>query len=223
MCQYQEWDRESHRMGNCQAEAVSDGLCAEHLEWVADCRAPAVSKLDMKYPYKAPRRKSVKLGPSRVVETILEPGALKREYKDYENLEGKNSDTFLVWFSRNIRPRVKAPQWTEAPRVEDYAEQVAERQALEDSPKVKAQYARTNAQAIARSEAKAAELERMKANDKKIQPCIQKDTPTPGMVAMQVVIDKHDQADRDAIVNSRRRISAQIARESVESRMAALC
>ena len=83
MCRFEEWDREAHRMGNCGAKAVSDGLCQEHLEW--------------------------------------------------------------------------------------------------------------------------------------------KDTPTPGMVAMQVVIDKHDQADRDAIVNSRRRISAQIARESVESRMAALC
>jgi hypothetical protein len=176
-CRYEEWNRETHKMGNCQAEAVSDGLCAEHLEWVADCRAPAVSKLDMKYPYKSPRRKSVNLGASAVVETILEPGALAREYADYEKREGKNSDTFLVWFAHNIRPRVKAPQWTEAPKVGNYADQVAERQALEDSPKVKAQYARINAQAIARSEAKAAELERMKANDKKIQPCIQKDTP----------------------------------------------
>jgi len=39
-------------------------------------------------------------------------------------------------------------------------------EAKPDSEKVKAQYARSNAEMIARSEAKAAELERMKANDR---------------------------------------------------------
>jgi len=112
-CHYQEWDKARHEMGYCGAESVSDGLCQEHLEWVADCRAPAVSKLDMKYPYRLPRRKAVKLGASAVVETILEPSALTQEYADYVKREGEKANTFVFWFAHNIRPTTKAPKWTE--------------------------------------------------------------------------------------------------------------
>lgn len=40
MCRYEEWNRETHAMGNCPNNAVSEGLCQEHLEWVQDCAAP---------------------------------------------------------------------------------------------------------------------------------------------------------------------------------------
>jgi hypothetical protein len=90
MCRYQEWDRERHKLRYCPANVVSVGLCQEHLEWVADCKAMEVSKLDQKYWYRVPGKRKAKLGPSTVVETILKPdtaGIALR--KNFENATGK--------------------------------------------------------------------------------------------------------------------------------------
>jgi len=173
-CHYQEWDRERHELGYCGKDAISgSSLCQEHTEWVADCKAPEVSKLNMKYPYKLPKRKSVKLAPSTVVETILEAGTYAKAYKKHEDTMGNQAMTYPVWFAQAIIPKAKAPEWTtpeqakerDAKEFSAYAEQKAERKALEDSPKVKAQYAKSQADMEARSARKLAELERMKAND----------------------------------------------------------
>jgi hypothetical protein len=73
MCNYQEWDKLGHKLCYCEQDVVANGLCAEHLAWVEDCGSPGVSKVDMKYHYRSPARKRVKLAPSTVVETILPP------------------------------------------------------------------------------------------------------------------------------------------------------
>ena len=135
MCRYEEWNRATHELGYCEAPVVSEGLCQEHLEWVADCKATEVSKLDMKYGYKLPRTKRVKLDPPKVSETIIEPGCYAKGYAEHEKAMGKQAMTYPVWFAQAIRPNAKAPEWTtpeqakerDAKEFAEYAEQVAER------------------------------------------------------------------------------------------------
>ena len=79
MCDYQQWDKAIHALGYCEHDAVSNGLCAEHLAWVADCKAAEVSKIDQKYWYRVPAKRKAKLGPSSVVETILPPDPVGRK------------------------------------------------------------------------------------------------------------------------------------------------
>jgi hypothetical protein len=69
------------------------------MEWVADCKAVPVNKADQKYWYRVPAKRKAKLGPSTVVETILEPGHYAAAYKAYEGAE-----SYAVWFARAIAP-----------------------------------------------------------------------------------------------------------------------
>ena len=125
MCRYEEWNRATHELGYCEAPVVSEGLCLEHLEWVADCKAQEVSKLDMKYPYRAPRRKSVKLAPSHVVETILPPDtagmALRVTYKNATGKKKGEAFAALMDYTNKRALRInewRKPVWT----AEDQAE-----------------------------------------------------------------------------------------------------
>jgi hypothetical protein len=127
MCRYQEWDRERHELGYCPANVVSDGLCQEHLEWVADCQAPSVSKLDMKYGYKWPTKRKAKLEPAKVFETIEPPGTYAKAYNAYAAEKGKAAASFYVWLGFEL---AKAPG-----KLADYQRGYAESQATEQVAK----------------------------------------------------------------------------------------
>ena len=92
MCRYQEWNRSASgfygvfgrtkampgMLTNCSKPIVSDGLCQEHLEWVADCKDMA--GIDRKYPYRVKGKPLVKLEKPNVKETITPPSNRRLEF-----------------------------------------------------------------------------------------------------------------------------------------------